>query len=226
MNNRSAWVAVLFAILISACNSHNAPTNKADNIRANVAITKSQANSLELSDAEALRVIRESHQLPKPVAIELHVWEKDSPLVAEINRLINEGYLKSAGNDFYGSSSYNPTDKGKSLAKGAQWCVTVACGGGSWMFYPYTHEFDVRRLLDRRVDSTSKTISVMYEECLSPTKYLSQLTTLDPTEVDREVTSSLYMIKMSEFEQPVEGNCQTRTATLQKWESGWRVAEN
>lgn len=72
-----------------------------------------------LSDREAIKLIEEKGGYPRLKETNFDVIKIQSPLGAEIKRLVNEGYLipryKVFGND------EPPTEKGKEIVKSAFW---------------------------------------------------------------------------------------------------------
>lgn len=150
------------------------------------------------SDTEAIKLLRAAGSFPTPVSISI-AFDEHSPLVNELVRLIREGYV---GNPTFGL--YYATDKGKTIVRSATY--TLYDRGIS----PITHQWDITRIVDKRVDPQSKAVTVIFEATRTPTPYFFVLQKLDSIRVTREAST-------------LGSDTQQATAVLVKWENGWRV---
>lgn len=157
-----------------------------------------------LSDGEALALIRANNDYPRTSRASLNVRE-DSPIGAEVARLIREGYLVEGNRPL--QVYFEPTDRGRDLSDGARWNGIYR----TWDFYPNTHRWDVSEIVDRRVDSENNTVAIIYRVDREELPYFTTLRELDPVRVDRDMANALSGPSSLQ-----------ETAVFERWETGWR----
>jgi hypothetical protein len=161
-------------------------------------------NSVTLSEAEAMRLIREAEGFPKLKAISIYEYKAKRGLHKEIFRLYEEGYYDF---DFQYKSlknmKYKVTDKGKNLIE------SIEETRRGIHFRPFVYKIDIERITEILIDSDNKTAIVKYVINVSTTEYYNKLIKIDEKSVEDAYVQLPTNTKSEIF--------------LKKWDQGWRV---
>lgn len=168
-------------------------------------ITVAACSGTRLSDDDAILAIREAQGYPKLDWIDLGGTKEASPIGREVGRLVREGYITSVGDFLQGGCQMS--ESGKEIVHSCVWNGFSHTLEGLRL---YTHQLDVTRILDKRIDPQNQTAAVSFEVTPKPTPYFAHLQT-----VDRESVEEAFRKKGQRF---------VGEATLEKWENGWRVS--
>ena len=152
-----------------------------------------------LTEKDVIPLIREAEQIPELRPIYFPAIHRDDPLGKEIQRLIEEGYIRVSGWDM------EVTERGRGLIGKPSWDAFRKLYSAHF----YTHLWDVGKIREIVVDSESGSAMVTYELETRPTSYLSHLRQVDAEVIDRQVSA-------------IEGK-DVKRLRLKLWDQGWRV---
>ncbi|MEQ9450945.1 MAG: hypothetical protein RJQ07_05110 [Pseudomonadales bacterium] len=182
-----------------------------------------------LSEKEAVRLITEAEGLPKDRIYQgcirgshvvkswsgtRHYFPSDDPLYEEIDRLVQQGFLKARSDGSENLTNFALTDKGKEiLASGLVHVKKMEITDEK--DYPlygelciYTHMDGRIELEELLVDSATGIATASYRVLPKPTDYFQYLQSIDPSRV-------------SVFEELLNKQSE-KTIKLKRWDEGWR----
>jgi hypothetical protein len=171
-----------------------------------------------LSDAEATKAIRAHFGYPEMVAWREVESDLDTARGVAISEAVGLGYLTLNGQwgpqtQLKHEARLAPTEKGRKIFgdSGRYWGV----GRRSWHGVEvYTHVRDIVAIVDRK-PGTSGAVTVLFEEETVPSPHLKELPLMQVWVEDA--------FRYPGNEKPGK---KRHKVTLEKWESGWRVATN
>jgi flagellar biosynthesis GTPase FlhF len=163
-----------------------------------------------LTEAEAIRMIREARGLPALQSAHIGGIREIDPLYPEVFCLVAEGFVKPGSGG--GMVSAVVAEKGKRILANLHWGQMV---GGNVDFWPYTHRIDVTKIVSILSDSKSNTATVTYQLAAMPTEYYEKLKRLDPRFPEQVRRAHLGRDLTVSLPEP------QRTMNFKKWDQGW-----